>query len=115
MSYKSIEDRRECSKKHYKNNKETYKKRARLFTKEAIKRNVEFISDYKIKKGCEICGYKEYDCALDFHHIDKDSKVKNVARMVYNGCSVETLKKEIDDCMVLCSNCHRVWHFKMGF
>jgi hypothetical protein len=58
--------------------------------------------------ACERCG-EEHPAALDFHHTgDKDL---GIARMVNQGYSEDSILAEIDDCEVLCANCHRKHHF----
>lgn len=45
---------------------------------------------------------------LDFHHLkDKEFNISNEIR----NLSIENLKKEINKCVVLCSNCHRKLHY----
>ena len=64
------------------------------------------VNDYKLKHGCEMCGYDHYAVALDFHHINPDDKHLPIARM--RNYSWARLKKEIDKCIVLCAICHRL-------
>lgn len=59
---------------------------------------------------CLDCGLKyngENGCVFDFHHLfDKEFAVSgNVMEK-----SLENLKKELDKCEILCSNCHRQRH-----
>lgn len=65
-----------------------------------------------IEKGsccakCEI----EYDgtnaCIFDFHHIGE--KEKGPSELI-NGATWEAVMKELDKCLLLCSNCHRKEH-----
>ena len=37
----------------------------------------------------------------------------NIADAVRNGLSLDTIKKEIKKCIVLCANCHAIRHFNM--
>lgn len=62
---------------------------------------------------CEYCGYKKYIGALDFHHKDPTKKDFGIAK-----CSTkkfEGIKKELDKCLMLCSNCHREEHHILSF
>lgn len=54
---------------------------------------------------CCICGYDRYLGALQFHHVDPESKVLTISR---NGVtqSIHTLRREARKCVLLCSNCH---------
>lgn len=56
---------------------------------------------------CQICGYNRSSAALDFHHLnplEKDFAISS--RMT----SFEAIRKELDKCVLLCSNCHREVH-----
>lgn len=64
------------------------------------------------KGPCADCGIRYHPCAMDFHHIDSNTKHREVSKMIGLGASQENLRAEIAKCIVLCSNCHRVRHFK---
>tara|TARA_Y100001937_G_scaffold23994_1_gene34473 strand:- start:41 stop:424 length:384 start_codon:yes stop_codon:yes gene_type:complete len=69
--------------------------------------------EYKGGK-CEICGYDKYFGALEFHHKDpsqKDLQISKVRTRTFNS----KIKKELDKCQILCSNCHREIHFIENF
>lgn len=59
---------------------------------------------------CECCGInnKEFLSIYDFHH--KDTKEKDILISGSYCRSIESLKKEVDKCMLVCSNCHRIIH-----
>jgi hypothetical protein len=61
----------------------------------------------KIKEdsGCVDCGIKNH-IILDFDHL-RDKKY-NISRMIHDGFSWKAIKKEIEKCEVVCSNCHRI-------
>lgn len=70
---------------------------------------------FKIKcldyKGgcCSRCGYNKYVGALEFHHLDptkKDFGICQISLRQFN----DTIKKELDKCIILCSNCHKEVH-----
>lgn len=62
--------------------------------------------------SCILCGYNKCTAALEFHHIDPDEKEFQINKRW--GCSRETIQKEIDKCVLLCSNCHRETHWKLA-
>lgn len=66
--------------------------------------------EYKGGK-CEKCGYNKCVYALDFHHVDKTTKDFGIS---VKTLSWERTKKELDKCILICSNCHRELHFEMG-
>ena len=59
---------------------------------------------------CCLCGYKKCINALEFHHLDKDKKEENPAYIIMRW-SYERAKKELDKCILVCSNCHREIHY----
>lgn len=68
---------------------------------------------YKVLKlkgsKCSICGYDKYIGALEFHHLDPNTKEIGLSQTVY-GVSEETRNKELDKCILVCANCHREIH-----
>lgn len=64
--------------------------------------------EYKGGK-CEKCGYSKCNGALQFHHRDPKSKEFGIADYGYTR-SWERTQKELDKCMLLCSNCHAEEH-----
>ena len=51
------------------------------------------------------CGYNKYLGALEFHHTDKNKEF-GIASKGYTR-SWEIVKRELDKCIMLCSNCHK--------
>ena len=66
--------------------------------------------EYKGGK-CLHCGIKDDPCIYDFHHIDATTKNYTIARFTHR--SLQSVKSELDKCILLCSNCHRKEHSKM--
>lgn len=73
------------------------------------RKNKIALVEYKGGK-CEICGYNKCIEALAFHHLDPSQKDFGVS----NGDikSLETLKREVDKCILVCNNCHAEIHAK---
>jgi len=73
----------------------------------------EIALDYKGGK-CQVCGYNRCQKALEFHHLNPAEKDFSISRVMswrkYMSKSEEDLKKELDKCVLLCSNCHRELH-----
>ena len=65
-----------------------------------------FVNSQKTK--CEKCGEDRF-YTLDFHHRDKQEKEFTIGQ--FKRGSFEVIQSEIDKCVVLCSNCHREFHF----
>lgn len=102
---KRLEYNRRWNKEYYKNHKEAEKLRT-------AKRKAEIVSWFlrlKSRFHCKICGEKEIVC-LDFHHVKKTQKDFSLGLLKRDGWGREKIIKEIDKCVVLCSNCHRKLH-----
>jgi hypothetical protein len=54
---------------------------------------------------CVLCGYNKFVNALDFHHLDRKTKLFNISGN-FNR-SWDAVKAELDKCVILCANCHR--------
>lgn len=97
-SYCSSDCQKKAKKEYQKNRKYNYDqvKEWRLIIKQ---KSVEY------KGGCcQVCGYKKSLRALDFHHIDP--KEKDFAISKFKNKKLESLKKELDKCVLVCKNCH---------
>ncbi len=101
---------RDCQKQyrkdHYYNNKEKYLKKASKYRKDFY----IWFHDIKKKLKCEECNENRY-WVLDFHHLDPTEKEESLTVLVQRS-SKENVLKEIAKCKVLCSNCHRDFHYK---
>lgn len=70
----------------------------------------EYIFLLKTQNGCKVCGNNNVHC-LDFHHRPRVKKKDTICNLVRHGYSLETIKKEISKCDIICSNCHRTKHY----
>lgn len=57
---------------------------------------------------CQVCGYDKFHGSLEFHH--KDPSLKDFSIAAAKIVSFEILRKEVDKCVMVCSNCHREIH-----
>ena len=66
--------------------------------------------EYKGTK-CEICGHNRCIDALEFHHLNPNEKDFSISdrSLILDW---ELIKKELDKCILVCSNCHREIHHK---
>jgi len=62
--------------------------------------------EYKGGKCC-FCNYNKCVGALHFHHVNPNEKDFNIGG---TNLSFEKLKKEVDKCVLVCSNCHSEIH-----
>lgn len=67
----------------------------------------EMLLNYKGGK-CQRCGYNKCNRALEFHHIDPSKKDFGISKNINRN--IEDLKREVDKCILLCSNCHAEVH-----
>lgn len=73
--------------------------------KERLRKNRIWLDEYKKVHPCSKCGFSDYR-ALQFHHLNPLEKDKNISMMTWN--SINSIKKEIEKCIVLCANCHSI-------
>ena len=66
--------------------------------------------EYKATLACAKCG-NNHPAVLDFHHPDPSKKEGNVVRLMSSGY-YKRAYKEIEKCIVLCANCHRIHHYE---
>lgn len=79
--------------------------------KKSLNRNRIYKASYVKMKGgcCQACGFNRYDGALEFHHADPTTKDETIARMTRNPSSPKLLA-ELEKCVLVCSNCHKMIH-----
>ncbi len=91
--------------------KRVYADRASYMVQAVKKRRIKLrkmARDYKGGK-CEICLYDKCDRALSFHHINPETKSFGLSDKGLTR-SWDTIKKEIDKCILVCANCHMEIH-----
>jgi predicted HNH restriction endonuclease len=111
----SSDEEREAYKKDYmkeyriKNKEKLYavdKKKTQERRKKHKKLAVEYLGS-----ECKGCGLKtDKYCVYDFHHTTPENKEADPGSLLHY--SWERLKKELDKCVLLCANCHRIEHDK---
>ncbi len=108
---------RECaariSRKYYSENQEKHKKLVMERKSKVLEDNKRFIFEHLSLSPCADCGEQD-PIVLDFDHLPGSDKRASVTELLQNHCSLKTLKKEIDKCEVVCSNCHRRRTAKRG-
>lgn len=57
---------------------------------------------------CNLSLLNSHYSVFDFHHVDPLAKDYDWNRLKLG--SVESIHKELDKCVLLCSNCHRITH-----
>lgn len=67
---------------------------------------------------CSNCGLeatKDNYPVFDFHHTNKDEKDDTVSSLINRGRPLNIVLKEVDKCILLCANCHRLHHHINGY
>jgi hypothetical protein len=83
--------------------------RDKVSSKQRRDRNKKLMID--AMTPCVKCGFF-HPSAMDFHHIDPKEKDKGVSELVRNGYATKRIVEELEKCICLCSNCHRILHSK---
>jgi len=65
---------------------------------------------FKRTLKCTKCE-QNHPAALDFHHTNPSEKENLVSKLVSNGCFAAAME-EVQKCIVLCANCHRIHHYE---
>ena len=108
MPFKDLDTRRaymkEYSKKHYEANIEEYKAKSAASNMKLRLRNRDYIKNIKESNPCMDCGQFYPYYVMHFDHIyDKNGSVSDLSRA---SSSLERIQKEIDNCELVCANCH---------
>jgi len=62
----------------------------------------------KLEAGCAHCGYNAHSHALQYDHLDPNTKTGAVSRLISDMKCWSSIEKEMAKCQVLCANCHAV-------
>ncbi len=99
---------RECcnerSAAHYAANPEPYRKRTREHGPSRKMTVQAFIQSQKL--ACADCGI-DHPAVLEFHHLDPTTKERSVG----NTHGINQIIREMQKCVVVCSNCHLIRHW----
>ena len=80
----------------------------RLTKQALIRRNHQWLNEFKEKRGCGNCGITN-PVVLDFHHKNENDKLFTVSSF-RRAVGFDRIKNEIKKCEVVCANCHRILH-----
>jgi hypothetical protein len=77
-----------------------------------VKRRKDIKKELVEYKGgcCIVCGYNKSLRSLHFHHLDPSKKDFSISRKWDKLGLNESVKKELDKCVLLCANCHGEVH-----
>ena len=97
-----------CSGESTRNNNET-----RKHQKTILRRNMKIQAIKLLGGKCSICGYNKCIDALEFHHENPNEKEFKLGSG--NTMSWKEYKQEALKCILVCSNCHKEIHSKLGY
>jgi len=63
--------------------------------------------DY-LGKTCSVCNQSYHPSVYEFHHTDPENKDRDPSKML--SLSLVRLQAELDKCILVCANCHRILH-----
>jgi hypothetical protein len=98
-------EHREYSRQYHQKHKEERNRKAR----EKRRQNKLKAVDYKGGR-CEDCKQSFHPAVYDFHHINPEEK--DVALGTLMNWNWGRQQEELDKCVLLCANCHRLRHHK---
>lgn len=67
----------------------------------------------KLAAGCADCGYNAHPAALQFDHLDGETKDGNLSKNLARSWA--WIEAEIAKCEVVCANCHAVRTAERGY
>ena len=94
----------------YERNKITEREKAKIRQSKRREEFKQWYKEYKSNLKCSVCEFS-HPAALDFHHIDPSEKEFTLGS-IRESISKEKFLKEIEKCVVLCANCHRIHHYE---
>ena len=80
----------------------------KAWKKSRLAKRRAFLNEYKMSRGCEICGYNEHPQALTFDHIDQCEKDSEYSSKNLTRWNKSRVLSEIQKCRVLCAICHAI-------
>ena len=98
----------ECSGESTRNNNDT-----RKHQKTILRRSMKLQPIKLLGEKCSICGYNKCVDALEFHHLNPN--IKEFKLGSGNTISWKEYKQEALKCILVCSNCHKEIHSKIGY
>ena len=96
---------REYAKKHYYKNENYYLEKAKRRREKIYREINDFIRKEK-DKPCIDCGVKYPFYVMDFDHISGEKEF-NIGEARVREIKIDRIKKELEKCELVCSNCHR--------
>lgn len=107
---------KDCKKCSNKRNRKIYFESYQTKYRQKLSNKEQHRHQLNKQKAVDLFSNKCLDCnnsfpmqVYDFHHLDPTTKEKSPSQLW--GHKWETIKQELDKCVMLCANCHRLRHF----
>lgn len=104
-----VECNRSVNKKWYKQNKSKHLLTVKA-NRERYRNEVDDYLDSVKTKPCADCNKVFHPWIMEFDHVD-DNKVTGVAQLRRLKATLESIKREVAKCQLVCANCHRARTF----
>ena len=85
----------------------------RKHQKTVLRRSMKLQAIKLLGGKCSLCGYDRCIDALEFHH--ENPEIKEFKLGSGNTMSWREYKQEALKCILVCSNCHKEIHSKLGY
>ena len=85
----------------------------RKHQKTILRRSMKLQAIKLLGEKCSICRYDKCIDALEFHHTNPQEKEFKLGSG--NTMSWKEYKEEVLKCILVCSNCHKEIHSKLGY
>lgn len=95
---------RECFRLYFRSRGDLHRRQSGDAKKRRRVKARAFLRDYRQAHPCVDCGETDIEL-LEFDHVG--TKTRAVADLSKEAASVEALRREIEQCEVVCANCHR--------
>ena len=107
MGYANPADQAACARRYYLANKETMVRRASENNRVKRVRNRAYVESIKLANPtCMDCKLDHPPWRLQFDHRPGEGKIHDVATLVQQAYGLKTIQAEIDNCDLVCANCH---------
>jgi hypothetical protein len=71
----------------------------------------EFVAECKKSCSCFCCELKDFRC-MEFHHFNPSAKHFSITDAIAYRKPPSSIRREIDKCLPVCANCHRIIHIE---
>lgn len=97
---------------HEERHKRYYRKNRESIIAKRMEKYYRFKQIWYEGVECYMCGSHHN---IHYHHLDPDKKEFGIAKAWSSGKTDEEIQKEIDKCIPLCGNCHKIVHMIVGY